>query len=128
MYIYLQDHAVICRSLIFALVVLAKIDINMIQLQETHQVSGCLNKNKEKLTEYYGSSVSWQLIEMLSLSLSSHGALSSVTSNCAKNDLIDVFCFDFRTSNIFGNNSQHDSCIKYKMYKIAMFLRFSRAG
>lgn len=58
MYIYLQDHAVICRSLVFALVVLAKVDIDMIKLQKTHQVPGCLNKNKEKLTKHFGSSMS----------------------------------------------------------------------
>lgn len=38
----LQHHAVVCGSLVLALVVLTKVDINMIQLEETRQVSGCL--------------------------------------------------------------------------------------
>lgn len=38
----LEHHAVVCRSLVFALVVLAVIDINVIQLKKTHQVPGCL--------------------------------------------------------------------------------------
>lgn len=42
---YLQHHAIVCGSLVLALVVLTKVDINMIQLEETRQVSGCLHKH-----------------------------------------------------------------------------------
>lgn len=47
---YLQHHAVVCGSLVLALVVLTKVDINMIQLEETRQVSGCLHKHTHLTT------------------------------------------------------------------------------
>lgn len=43
---YLQHHAVVCWSLVLALIVLAMVDINMVQLEKTHQVSGCLQTHK----------------------------------------------------------------------------------
>lgn len=46
---YLQHHAVVSRSLVLAFVVLTIVDISMIQLEKTHEVSGCLNKRKKGL-------------------------------------------------------------------------------
>lgn len=42
---HLQGQAVVCGSLVFAAVVLAIVHVNMVQLQEAHQVSGCLQRH-----------------------------------------------------------------------------------
>lgn len=42
--LHLQGQAVVCGSLVFTAVVLAIVHVNMVQLQEAHQVSGCLQR------------------------------------------------------------------------------------
>lgn len=42
--LHLQGQAVVCRGFVFAAVVLAIVDVNMVQLQKAHQISGCLRK------------------------------------------------------------------------------------
>lgn len=41
---HLQGQAVVCGGFVFAAVVLAVVDVNMVQLQKAHQISGCLRK------------------------------------------------------------------------------------
>lgn len=41
-WLYLQHHTVVSGSLVFALVVLTKVNIHMVQLEKTHQISGRL--------------------------------------------------------------------------------------
>lgn len=43
--LHLEGQAVVCGGLVFAAVVLAIVHINMVQLQEAHQVSGCLHRH-----------------------------------------------------------------------------------
>lgn len=38
----LQGQAVVSRSLVFAAIVLAVIHVHVVQLQEAHQIPGCL--------------------------------------------------------------------------------------
>lgn len=45
---HLQDQAVVGRSLVFAAVVLAVINVHMVQLQEAHQISGCLQRGSQR--------------------------------------------------------------------------------
>lgn len=46
--VYLQGQAVVRRSLILAAVVLAIIYINMVQLKEAHEISGRLQRKRQK--------------------------------------------------------------------------------
>lgn len=46
--LHLQGQAVVSRSLVFAAVVLAIIHVNMVQLQEAHQISGCLQRGGQR--------------------------------------------------------------------------------
>lgn len=43
--LYLEGQAVVCGGLVFAAVVLAIVHVNMVQLQEAHQVSGGLHRH-----------------------------------------------------------------------------------
>lgn len=45
-WLYLQSQAVVRRSFVFAAIVLPIIDINVVQLQEAHKISGCLRKKE----------------------------------------------------------------------------------
>lgn len=46
--LHLQGQAVVSRSLVFAAVVLAIIHVDMVQLQEAHQISGCLQRGRQR--------------------------------------------------------------------------------
>lgn len=48
--LHLQGQAVVGRSLVFAAVVLAIVDVDMIQLQEAHEISGRLQETLDKTT------------------------------------------------------------------------------
>lgn len=45
--LHLQGQAVVCGGFVFAAVVLAIVHVNMVQLQEAHQISGCLQRNRK---------------------------------------------------------------------------------
>lgn len=45
--LHLQGQAVVGGGLVLAAVVLAVVDVDMVQLQEAHQISGCLLKDTQ---------------------------------------------------------------------------------
>lgn len=46
--LHLQGQAVVSGSLVFAAVVLAVIHVHMVQLQEAHKISGCLQRGRQR--------------------------------------------------------------------------------
>lgn len=49
--LHLQGQAVVSGSLVFAAVVLAVVHVNMVQLQEAHEISGRLQRGRQRLSE-----------------------------------------------------------------------------
>lgn len=75
--LHLQGQAVVCGGFVFAAVVLAIVDVNMVQLQEAHQISGCLQKDTrwwiaaaalcriEKLCVVHNARIRWGVMTLL---------------------------------------------------------------
>lgn len=97
--VYLQHHAVVCRSLVLALVVLAVVDVNVIQLQKTHQISGCLNKHR------HGSSSIFSLLETAKRGNCHHAAgrvHTNLCLNCAYRQSIIIHDHQLESIYIIG--------------------------
>lgn len=59
--LHLQGQAVVCGGFVFAAVVLAIVDVNMVQLQKAHQISGCLRRRHTAMNCSCSSVQGWKL-------------------------------------------------------------------